>query len=234
MKYFFGFTWFLILLLYSTILSSQDVIVKYDSYNRTSPDITDSRFKNMPEQLKAKVIKNSMIKYKDEFTLKYSNGKSSYVYNKRVFESEPDFKSIGFLLDFFNDYKSEKIICVAKWIPKDFQVVRNFDEIKKQLFDDTLTINDFLCKKAEVEFLKGRKATIWYTLEIPIEAGPSWFFGLPGLVIRVEINDYVTEAVEIEFPQNPVKIEIPNRKNTITYEEYKKRKVIEWISEYDN
>lgn len=229
MKFKIFITTILILNLLSSITYSQNLVVKYESYRGKSPDINDNRFKNMPEQIKIKAIENSMIKYKDVYTLSYCNGKSSYIYNERVFEKEPDFKSIGFLLNYFNDYKNEKIICVADWIPKDFQVIRNFNEIKKQLFDDTLTINNLLCKKAEVEFLKDRKATVWYTPEIPIMAGPTWFFDLPGLVIRVEIMDYIIEAVKIEFPKLPLKIIIPNRKNTINYEEYRKSKVKEWL-----
>lgn len=234
MKFIKHFIIWLIVLMFNSNLLSQSVVVQYHSYNNEILDVNSERYKNVPNQLKEKLIKNEIVKYKDYFTLKYSNGKSSYVYNKRVFESEPEFKSIGYLLNYYNDFDKKEIVLIADWIPKDYQVVRKFDEIEKVLLEDTITINSFLCKKAEVEFLKGRKAIVWYTPEIPVMAGPSWYFGLPGLVIRVEINNFVTEAIAIKFPNSDIKIEIPHRKNSVLYKDYRKGKAMEWISEYDN
>jgi GLPGLI family protein len=50
--------------------------------------------------------------------------------------------------------------------------------------DDTKTIGGYLCKKALTRY-GGRNWIAWYTLDLPINAGPYKFKGLPGLIIQI-------------------------------------------------
>lgn len=56
-----------------------------------------------------------------------------------------------------------------------------FEWIIKQ---DTMTINEFTCQKAELEW-GGRKWVAWFAPDIPIFDGPYKFKGLPGLIINI-------------------------------------------------
>jgi len=49
-------------------------------------------------------------------------------------------------------------------------------------------ISDYNVTKAKVEF-RGRKYEAWFSEEIPINAGPWKFFGLPGLILEVGSAD---------------------------------------------
>lgn len=55
-----------------------------------------------------------------------------------------------------------------------------------KLTQDTLTINNYKCKKALCSY-GGRQWVAWFAEEIPIFEGPYKFSGLPGLIIQ--IND---------------------------------------------
>lgn len=46
-------------------------------------------------------------------------------------------------------------------------------------------IENYLTQKATTEF-GGRKWHAWFTTEIPINEGPYKFFGLPGLIVKIE------------------------------------------------
>jgi GLPGLI family protein len=76
------------------------------------------------------------------------------------------------------------------------------EEIPKQKWeikDDTSTIANYLCQKAEC-FFRGRHFTAWFSVQIPINNGPWKFGGLPGLILKVsdDQNLYVFECVKIE------------------------------------
>lgn len=88
-----------------------------------------------------------------------------------------------------------------------YHSLRNYDESIEykdpipdfdwMLHDDTLTVCEkYGCMKATTRF-RGREWSVWYTTEIPLNAGPWKFCGLPGLILRVEdeSGDYRWDCV---------------------------------------
>jgi GLPGLI family protein len=75
--------------------------------------------------------------------------------------------------------------------------------------DDTLTVTDYLCQKAECSF-RGRNYIAWFTVDIPVNNGPWKFGGLPGLIMKIYDSDklYVFECVSVETYKKryPIKI----------------------------
>ncbi len=83
---------------------------------------------------------------------------------------------------FIDNYLYEDPISLMKWT----------------LVAGTENICGYPCRKATTSF-RGRKWTVWYTPEIPIENGPWKFGGLPGLILKAESadNEQKFEAVSI-------------------------------------
>ncbi|MCW2259355.1 MULTISPECIES: GLPGLI family protein [Sphingobacterium] len=69
-----------------------------------------------------------------------------------------------------------------------------------KLSSDTITIDQFLCQKAEIDF-GGRHWTAWFSTEIPISDGPYKFGKLPGLILRLE-DSSKTWKFEFQSIQN--------------------------------
>ncbi|NER12955.1 GLPGLI family protein [Leptobacterium flavescens] len=59
----------------------------------------------------------------------------------------------------------------------------NNPRIKWDLKEETKKIGSFTCHKAIGEF-RGRIYTAWYTLDVPVNAGPWKLQGLPGLILE--------------------------------------------------
>jgi GLPGLI family protein len=89
-----------------------------------------------------------------------------------------------------------------------------------KLETDTLTINNYLCNKANLDF-RGRNYTFWYTIEIPTQFGPWKFFGLPGLIVKIESEDksisFQLNKLELTDNNN---IEKPKLGKQISFKEY--------------
>lgn len=81
------------------------------------------------------------------------------------------------------------------------------------LSSDTMTINQFLCQKAEIDF-GGRHWTAWFAPEIPISDGPYKFSKLPGLILKLE-DSSKTWLFEFQSMHNMTgeAIELNNKKN---------------------
>lgn len=76
------------------------------------------------------------------------------------------------------DIASEKFYLMEEKLP--FQ--------EWQLQDETAEVMGYKCQKASCYF-KGRNYTAWFTMDIPINDGPYKFYGLPGLILKIEDTD---------------------------------------------
>lgn len=104
-------------------------------------------------------------------------------------------------LNIFKNYPKGKITTVDR-IPFDtYTFEEEMESPDWALESDTLTVCGYTCKKATTTYF-GRSYTAWYAPEIPISDGPWKFFGLPGLILKVEDDweHYSFECIAIEKP----------------------------------
>ena len=98
------------------------------------------------------------------------------------------------------------------------------DKLKKndwEIKDETVNIGDYLCKKAILK--KGdTNIVVWFTSEIPSNEGPREYYGLPGLVLKVETGTLIIEATNITLSEESVTIEKPTKGKNVTQEEFEK------------
>lgn len=73
--------------------------------------------------------------------------------------------------------------------------------------DETVVLYDYTCNKATTKYA-GREYTAWYTLDIPISYGPYKFYGLPGLIVKVEESTgmYIWEMCGLRKSTAPIRI----------------------------
>ena len=74
-----------------------------------------------------------------------------------------------------------------------------------QITEDTATVAGYLCRKATASF-RGRTWNSWFTTDIPANAGPWKFQGLPGLILKAEDSerDFTFTCYAIEQKQTPI------------------------------
>lgn len=100
-----------------------------------------------------------------------------------VYKNYPDRGRLTFTDYVANYFKYEEPMADLGWTPEEGDsVVCGYD-----------------CKKASAT-LRGRKWTVWYTVDIPAQDGPWKLYGLPGLILRAadEDRNFIFEAVAVE------------------------------------
>lgn len=101
------------------------------------------------------------------------------------------------------------------------------EKIDWQLKAAKAKILNFNCNLAEATF-RGRNYKVWYTTEIPISLGPWKLGGLPGLILKVDIDngEFTFEATSIIFnsnlkvPEKYFSIYEKNKENIFPYEKF--------------
>ncbi|WP_159432020.1 GLPGLI family protein [Psychroflexus salarius] len=123
-------------------------------------------------------------------------------------------KSEFYYIDLKNDnYVFKKSInsktFYVKFQPKDFKLINN----------QPVLINGYKCYLAEN---KDDNVKLWYTKDIPLNIGPKKYIGLPGLVVKVVINEtIIIQLKSIEPTTEAIKL-MPKNQEIISFEAYQK------------
>ena len=115
-------------------------------------------------------------------------------------------------------------------ITRDFNkhTLHDIDEIagKSYIIEDSLKAPRWLIKNEMKEIaghvcmnafyndtLRKQRIIAWYALDIPIQGGPGRFYGAPGLILEVNINDgaLVITADKIELKKLTTELDFPKR-----------------------
>lgn len=155
----------------------------------------------------------------------------------------PDFKRVGnrrteFTHQISKTYPIHEVLYKDR-IALDYYSYRENPQLVWKISDEKQKIGTYNTQKATADF-GGRKWIAWFTTEIPFPDGPYKFFGLPGLIIKIEDDaknyswelkgnrktDHIAEASSLEKTMSKtglfVSKEVTKEKFTEKYEQYRK------------
>ena len=143
---------------------------------------------------------------------------------------------------YFKNLKEKRFVSKTDIMGKTFLIKDSIPNYQCQLTSETKNIGNYTCYKAsftkEVEIFtasfgkeeskepkktKTVTTTAWYTPQISISNGPTFYQGLPGLIL--EINDGTNTIVCTEIILNPsekITINEPDKGKVVTQAEYDK------------
>lgn len=129
---------------------------------------------------------------------------------------------------FYTDLKTNMILCQIDFMGDVFLV--QYKPIKWQVTQKTKRIGNYICYKATtlkiVENKEGkitRVITAWYTPQIPTNFGPKQYYGLPGLILELQIGSLNFLATKIEIsPKDLITIKKPAKGKVVTKAEFEK------------
>ena len=150
------------------------------------------------------------------------------------------------------------------WRKEEYNIRRNFEKNtmndavemlgKVYLIEDSLQVpnwkilNDIkdvaghICMKAMIQdTVKNQKIIAWFAQDIPVSAGPERLYGLPGLILALDINDgaVTVEASRIESKKLTTELDLPKKQkgkkiNDAAYQEMLRKFIQEKIKEERN
>jgi GLPGLI family protein len=177
---------------------------------------TDSWGKNFMPGIQYKNIKNNTFLQEQEFYGKKFLVKDSLQSLNWKMGSET--KQIG-------QYTCFKATCErstfdVSWWNFSWEEVRNQLEKKPDSSETKTTKNALEIPKEEV--VKMEEIVVWYTPMIPVSQGPGDYWGLPGLILEVNVGNTVILCNKVVMnPEEKTKIKILEKGNAVTKKEYK-------------
>jgi GLPGLI family protein len=121
--------------------------------------------------------------------------------------------------DFEKNEKTEQL----EFMTRNFLINEAIENKGWKLTNKKLKVQNYVCQSAELK-IGDATITALFCPEIPISAGPDLYYGLPGLILAVEINGetaFMATSVDLSSVQK-VKVVKPSDGKKISREEFNK------------
>jgi GLPGLI family protein len=120
-----------------------------------------------------------------------------------------------------NVFKNEKNIFSAEglFLNSTYNFQGNSSELNWVIDGEEKVINGYACKKATLS--NSPDVTVWFTTAIPVNSGPEFYYGLPGLVIEADSYFEKCEASKITYDVKVSDFDALVKKETIALENKK-------------
>ncbi len=163
---------------------------------------------------------------KSKMELFFSDTKSLYTYSEEIENTGgTSWQQSEFLI--FRDFEKEKRTDVIEMLGKVHIVEDSISIPKWKILNEIKEVSGYLCMKAETQdTVKNQVITAWFAQDIPSQAGPDLYSGLPGLILELDINngDVIITATKVDLKPVSDKIALPKKLKgkKITFSQYNK------------
>ena len=123
-------------------------------------------------------------------------------------------------------------VSTSEWAGKKYLLEDSLRQRAWKIGTETKKVAGYECTKATFkDTARKTDVTVWFTMDLPLSAGPQTYGALPGLILEVDTNngEMVTTAKKIEFKKIKDKdIAVPSKGEKITQAELNKKRE-EWM-----
>jgi len=112
------------------------------------------------------------------------------------------------------DFGKHNLHDIIEFLGKNYIIEDSLQAPNWKILNEMKEIAGHICMNASYnDTIKKQKIVGWYALDIPISGGPERFFGLPGLLLEVDVNDgaMVITADKIELKKLTTELDFPKK-----------------------
>jgi GLPGLI family protein len=193
----------------------------------------EGRIPDEPDPRVRELVKNAGTHIKE---LQCSAGNSLYKEKPKEMEEGPEHKVVIRFGDddmgsVYKNLKSKQIVKQVEFFGRTFIIKEDLNPINWKLEQDQKMVGTYNCRKATA-VIDSLNVSAWFSPDIPLNDGPDIFWGLPGLILEVDINNggKTIVANSVKITNNALAIELPQRGKEVSQQEFnaiKKEKMSE-------
>jgi len=182
--------------------------------------IDEKQLEDLPEAIKES-IKERLEKGR-VFVLR-SNGRNSvYTFKGDAQASENrggnSISMINGHSNYFKDFENNEQIEQRFFRGETYLIKNEIGRFDWKIGSESVDIEGFSCRQATITYGNGKVTRAWFTEDIPIPDGPTFYHGLPGLILKVEMGSMEIAATTVRMLDS-VEINKPTVGKEISKEE---------------
>ncbi|HOV12284.1 MAG TPA: GLPGLI family protein [Bacteroidales bacterium] len=113
-----------------------------------------------------------------------------------------------------HNFENQTYVHVLEMLGKTYLISDSLKMPDWKIKNDLKEVSGHVCMNAALkDTLRGQKIVAWFALDMPLQAGPDRFYGLPGMILEVDINNgaEVITAEKIEKVSLTNEFELPKK-----------------------
>ena len=152
-----------------------------------------------------------------EYTLLYFNERGSYYTQSdqlNSWEEKYDYNGRKEVFGIKRNFDKNSMTEVFEMIGKTYIMEDSLRQLDWKILNDIKDVAGHICMKAMIQdTIKKQKIIAWFAQDIPINAGPERLYGLPGLILELDVNDgaVIVEATKIEPLKVTTQMDLPKK-----------------------
>ncbi|MEA5425705.1 GLPGLI family protein [Arcicella lustrica] len=180
--------------------------------------------------------------WKEYMLLHYNDNESKYVASEERSEESEGYAWRKEEFSVARNFSKNTMLDVFEILGKTYIIEDSLQTPNWKILNDIKEVAGHICMKAMIEdTLKKQKIIAWFAQDIPSNAGPERLWGLPGLILELDINDgtVLIQASKIESKKLTQELAPPKKlkgkkMNESAYQEMLKKIIQEKIKEERN
>lgn len=180
----------LIAISFITILNAQNSfgVVEYD-YSKYWIEIMDELpWMSQEDKDRDRLTWGKNDGWTQKYNLHFSPEETIYTYGERENEYGYSWKQSNFIL--INDLQSKTTRDWVELLGKDYKINDDAPRYKWKILNEIKEVAGYICMKAETQdTLKDHVIHAWFATDIPVPGGPEGYYGLPGMILELNMNE---------------------------------------------
>lgn len=116
---------------------------------------------------------------------------------------------------FYKNFEKERHTDMIEMLGKTYIVDDSLRKPDWKILNQIKEVAGYVCMKAITEDkIKGQKVVAWFTGDIPVSDGPETLWGLPGMILEMDVDDgtVMVTATSVEFKKLDKELVLPKMK----------------------
>ena len=127
---------------------------------------------------------------KMDMTLFFNNKQTYYTYPLKEELSEGGYSWRKGEFKVYRDFENEKRMDVIEMLGKTYVLDDSLKMPKWKVMNKIKEVAGYMCMMAVTEdTIKNQTITAWFADNLPVSGGPEQYYGLPGMILELDIND---------------------------------------------
>ena len=190
-------------------------VVTYDRIYHWSRIYSRLDYLSQEEKDRIKLTWGNDDESKTQMKLFFTPTHSKYTYDDDQGKSDDgrySWRQRDFII--YRDFKENTKTEIIEMLGKTYVIEDMLQTPKWKVMNKIKDISGHVCMLAVTEdTIKKQKIEAWFAHDLPVMAGPEQYFGLPGIIMELDINegDVVVTATKVELKPVGEEIELPRK-----------------------
>jgi GLPGLI family protein len=152
--------------------------------------------------------------WKTYYAMHFNDTETKYEESKELNENAGDYAWRKEQYIIKRNFEKNTMTDVIEILGKTYIIEDSLKTPNWKILNDLKDVAGHICMKAMVEdTIKKQKIIAWFAQDIPSNAGPERYFGLPGMILELDINNgaVIVEATKIDYKKLEKQMEMPKK-----------------------